>query len=103
MIPQVDDVEERKVQKVKVINYSQLDWILSPPTIRDLLTNLEKKVDCFVNVEWEFRREYPQNNKNIIGNRSNQLTREQISTLRYIIFSLKTHQKPEKFKLEIKG
>jgi len=103
LIPQVDDVEERKIQKTKIINYSQLDWILSPPTIRELLTNLEKKSDCFINIEWEFRREFPPNNRHIQGSRSNQLSRDQISMLRYIIFSLKTHQKPEKFKLDIKG
>lgn len=103
LIPQVDDVEERKIQKVKIINYSQLDWILSPPTIRELLTNLEKKTECFINIEWEFRRDFPPNNRNIVGMKSNQLSRDQISMLRYIIFSLKTHQKPEKFKLDIKG
>ncbi len=103
LIPQVDDVEERKIQKTKIINYSQLDWILSPPTIRELLSNLEKKTDCYINIDWEFRREFPLNNRNIVGLKSNQLTRDQISMLRYIIFSLKTHQKPEKFKLDIKG
>jgi len=103
LIPQVDDVEERKIQKTKIINYSQLDWILSPPTIRELLSNLEKKTDCYINIDWEFRREFPPNNRNIVGTKSNQLSRDQISMLRYIIFSLKTHQKPEKFKLDIKG
>lgn len=103
LIPQVDDVEERKIQKTKIINYSQLDWILSPPTIRELLSNLEKKSDCYINIDWEFRREFPPNNRIIVGTKSNQLSRDQISMLRYIIFSLKTHQKPEKFKLDIKG
>jgi hypothetical protein len=102
LLSQIDDLEERKIQKVKVVNYSQLDWILSPPAINHLLKHLEKKTDCFINIEWEFRREYPMNNKGIMGDRSIKLNREQIATLRNIIFALKNHQKPEKFSLEIK-
>lgn len=102
LLSQIDDLEERKIQKVKVVNYSQLDWILSPPAINHLLKHLEKKTDCFINIEWEFRREYPMNNKGILGVRSIKLNREQIATLRNIIFALKNHQKPEKFSLEIK-
>ncbi len=103
LIPQVDDVEERKIQKVKIINFSQLDWILSPPTIGELLFNLQKKTDCYINIEWEFMREFPQNSRNIQGIKQNQLNIDQIALLKSIIFSLKTHQKPEQFKLDIKG
>ena len=102
LLSQIDDLEERKIQKVKVVNYSQLDWILSPPAINALLKHLEKKTDCFINIAWDFRREFPMNNKSIMGDKSIKLTREQIATLRNIIFALKNHQKPEKYSLEIK-
>lgn len=102
LISQVDDVEERKIQKVKVVNFSQLDWIISPPTINALLKHLEKKINCFVSIDWNFHREYPPNNKDISGNAQIPLNREQVATLRNIIFALKTHQKPEQYKLDIK-
>jgi hypothetical protein len=103
LISNIEDVDERKVQKVKIVNYSQTDWILSPPAINSLLQQLEKKTkpDCFLMLEWEFKREFPPNNKIIAGNHQIQLNREQFATLRNIIFSLKTHQKPENFKIDL--
>ena len=103
MISQNDDLEERKIQRVKVVNYSQLDWILSPPAVNSLLKHLEKKTDCYLNIDWEFKREFPINNKNIMGTQSIKLSGEEIATLRNIIFALKNHQKPEVFNLKIKG
>jgi len=103
LVSQIDDVEERKIQKVKVVNYSQLDWILSPPAINALLKHLEKKTDCYITIEWMFKREFPINNKEITGNKLIKLNRDQIATLRNIVFALKNHQKPEKYSLEVKG
>jgi hypothetical protein len=98
-----DDMEERKIQKVSVVNYSQLDWILSPPTINSLLKNLERKTDSYINIEWEFKRDYPPNNKVITGTKSFKLTKEQVAIVRNIIFALKSNQKPESYNLQIKG
>jgi len=103
LISNIDDLEKRKVQKVRVINYSQLDWILSPPAINALLKYLEKNTDCYINIEWEFVREYPKNFKNMAGSKSKKLSTEQISTLRNIIFAMKGHQKPDKYILQIEG
>lgn len=103
IISHEDDIDERKVQKVKVVNYSQLDWILSPPTINHLLGHLEKKVEPFIEVQWEFKREYPLNSKFIMGGHKVKLNSQQVISLRNILFALKSHQYTEKYRLLIKG
>jgi hypothetical protein len=103
LISNIDDIEERKIQKVRGVNFSQQDWILSPPTINALLKHLEKKTDSFINIEWEFKREYPPNNKVITGTKSIQLNKDQVLMLRNIIFALKNNHKPESYHLQIKG
>jgi hypothetical protein len=103
LLSNVDDIEERKIQKVKVVNFSQQDWILSPPTINALLKTLEKKTDSYINIEWEFKRDFPPNNKVITGINSIQLNNDQVAVIRNIIFALKNNQKPEIFHLQIKG
>ena len=96
IISQEEDIEERKFQKVKAVSYSQSNWSLSPPAIETLLKYLERKVDCFIDIQWEFYREYPSTNKIISNNKKIKLKYEQKRVLRNIIYTLKSKNSSNK-------
>jgi hypothetical protein len=76
------------------VNYSQLDWIISPPTITNLIDHLEKKnKDSYIVFKWEFRRHFPLNNKVIAGSYYVKLNIEQINAFKNIIYALRSGDK----------
>jgi hypothetical protein len=103
LITNIDDLEQRMVQKIRVVNFSQKDWTLSPPTINALLKLLDRKADAFLYFDWEFKRDHPHNYKNMIGNKKVKLDYEQIDIFKNLISALKNNQKLDTFKLHIKG
>ena len=103
IISHEDDIDERKLQKVKVVNYSQMIWSLSPPAIDHLLGHLEKKVVPYIDIQWEFKRDYPMNGKIMMGGHKVKLSTPQIASLRNIMFALKNKQPTDKYRLTIKS
>ena len=97
-----DDLDEKKIQKIKVANYSPFEWKLSPPALKQILKNLSQNNNCYMQINWEARREYPLNNKNIMGNMEYKLTDQQKKILSNIILALKNKQNPSKYSIIIK-
>ena len=105
LISHADDVDERKIQKIQIVNYSQLDWIISPPTITNLIDHLEKKnKDSYIVFKWEFRRHFPLNNKVIAGSYYLKLNIHQINAFKNIIYALRSGDKNlNKYNLDLFG
>ena len=94
LISHADDVDERKIQKIQIVNYSQQDWIISPPTIFNLIEHLEKKdKDSYIVFKWEFRRHFPLNNKIIAGSQYVKLKSDQVYAFKNIMYALRNGDK----------
>lgn len=91
-----DDIEKKKIQKVKIMNYSPTNWMLSPPTMNHIIRIFEKNVGVFIKFQWEFKRDYPVNNKNIYGVSRIMLNKDETKTLKDIITSAKGVKKEKK-------
>ena len=105
LISHADDVDERKIQKIQIVTYSQQDWIISPPTIFNLIEHLEKKdKDSYIVFKWEFRRHFPLNNKVIAGSNYVKLTANQIYAFKNIMYALRNGDKNlNKYSLDLPG
>jgi len=97
-----EDVDQKKIQKVKIMNYSPTNWMLSPPTINHIIKLIEKDVAVYIKFKWEFIREFPVNNKNIKGVSKVLLKTNEVNILRDIISSIKKEKK-ESIKSPIKN
>ncbi len=89
----MEDIEQRKIQKVKIMNYSPTIWMLSPPTINHIIRIIDKNVEVYIKFKWDFIRDYPVNNKNVFGTSKKLLNRDEIKILKDIISSIKTKSK----------
>lgn len=100
---QMEDIEQRKVQKAKIMNYSPTIWSLSTPTINHIMKLFDKNLDVFIKFKWDFTRDYPVNNKNLAGVSKALLNKDDMKIMKEIIFSIKNPEKTKTSRLKLKG
>ena len=73
-----EEIHISKVQRVNMPYFSNFNWNISPPSLKNLIDNLKNNhTNCHIQINWEFDRDLPLNYKKITDNFNIELNKDE--------------------------